>query len=115
MKHTEIMDRWTHAKATGDTALAGALENMGETQRALISAKRQLSDSATSAIMRLERLIAAIDAYDPETDEEPQTWNSLGTLQGLGCEIDRLCGEAALLVRMHAAWRRHIEAIEKTN
>jgi len=113
MKQIEIMKRMAEADQAGDKALAAAYAAMGETLLALRSTKRQLADSATSAIMRLEKLVQMTDAYDPETDAQPPHWNALGTLQGLGSEIDRLGGEATLLVKVMGTMRALIQSIEE--
>jgi hypothetical protein len=113
MKQTEIMKRMTEADQAGNTALAAAYAAMGETLLALRSTKRQLADSATSAMMRLEKLVQMTDAYDPETDAQPPHWNALGTLQGLGSEIDRLGGEATLLVKMLGTMRTLAQSLEE--
>ena len=112
MKQIEITRRWTKAKESGDTALVAAYAALGETQVALKSTKRRLADSATSAIMRLERLVEMTDAYDTEADGQPPQYNEMGTLQGLGSEIDRLTGEMALQVKMFATMHKLVEAIE---
>jgi len=113
MKQIEIMKRMTEADQAGNTALAAAYGAMGETLLALRSTKRQLADSATSAMMRLEKLVEMTDGYDPETDAQPPHWNALGTLQGLGSEIDRLGGEATLLVKMLGTMRALVQSIEE--
>ena len=112
MKQIEITRRWTEAKQAGDTALVAAYAALGEAQVALKSTKRQLADSATSAIMRLERLVEMTDAYDAETDGQPPQYNEMGTLQGLGSEIDRLTGEMALQVKMFATLHKLVKTIE---
>ena len=113
MKQIEITEKWTEAKQAGDTALTAAYETLGETQVALKSTKRRLADSATSAIMRLERLVEMTDAYDTEAEGQPPQYNEMGTLQGLGSEIDRLTGEMALQVKMFATMHKLVETIEQ--
>ena len=113
MKQIEIMKRMAEADQAGDKALAASYAAMGEMLLALRGTKRQLADSATSAIMRLEKLVQMTDAYDPETDAQPPHWNALGTLQGLGSEIDRLGGEATLLVKVMGTMRALIQSIEE--
>ena len=113
MRQIEIMKRMAEADQAGNAALAAAYGAMGETLLTLRSTKRQLADSATSTIQRLEKLVQMTDAYDPETDAQPPCWNSLGTLQGLGSEIDRLGGEAALLVKVMGTMRALVQSIEE--
>ena len=113
MKQIEIMKRMAEADQAGNKPLAAAYAAMGETLLALRSTQRQLADSATSAIMRLEKLVQMTDAYDAETDAPPPHWNALGTLQGLGSEIDRLGGEATLLVKVMGTMRALIQSIEE--
>jgi len=112
MKQIEITEKWIEAKEAGDTALVAAYETLGEAQLALKSTQRQLADSATSAIMRLERLVEMTDAYDAEADGQPPQYNEMGTLQGLGSEIDRLTGEMALQVKMFATLHKLVKTIE---
>ena len=115
MKQIEITRRWTKAQKAGDTALEAAYAALGETQVALKSTKRRLAGSATSAIMRLERLVEMTDGYDAEADGQPLQYNEMGTLQGLGSEIDRLTGEMALQVKMFATLHKLVKTIESAN
>jgi len=103
---TEIMYKWQAAKDAGNEAQVAMYETLAESQQDMDITKRQLIFATRDAIKRLCDLQKAIE-------NDASGVNSLGTLQGLGSEIDRMTGQLAVQRKHLIAVQRIVGAAEK--